>query len=321
MTSIPRTVSAAILLFSVVLLPFLVSCSQKPTREVVIYTSVDQNHAEPVLRKFTETTGIRVKPVYDVEATKTVGLANRLVAESKAARADVFWNGEIIETLRLERINVVKPCSSFGGRGRILLVNTNALQGPAPQSIFDLVSDKWPADRIAIAKPLFGTSLTHAGALYASLGREKARSFYEQLRNRNIRVVDGNSVVRDLVADGRAWIGLTDTDDADGAVRSGAPVKVVYPDQDGVGTMVIPNTVAVVCGGPHPSEAAEFVTFLLGKEAGDMMRKSGWLQVALQPSNTNAAASGIRTMRIDDPSAFLSGIDAARTDLREMFIK
>ena len=39
--------------------------------EVVIYTSVDQVYSEPVLDKFEEETGIKVKAVYDVETAMT----------------------------------------------------------------------------------------------------------------------------------------------------------------------------------------------------------------------------------------------------------
>ena len=51
-------------------------------KRVVVYVSVDQTHAEPILEAFEKKTGIQVAPVYDVEASKATGLANRLIAES-----------------------------------------------------------------------------------------------------------------------------------------------------------------------------------------------------------------------------------------------
>jgi iron(III) transport system substrate-binding protein len=46
-----------------------------------------------------------------------------------------------------------------------------------------------------------------------------------------VRVVDGNSVVRDLVADGQLAYGITDADDTCGAIESGRNVTIIIPDQ------------------------------------------------------------------------------------------
>ncbi|MBN1964808.1 MAG: ABC transporter substrate-binding protein, partial [Anaerolineae bacterium] len=75
----------------------LVACSPDTgaTNAVVVYVSVDQPHAEPVLARFEEQTGIDVQAVYDTEATKTTGLVTRLYAEREQPQADVFWSSEI----------------------------------------------------------------------------------------------------------------------------------------------------------------------------------------------------------------------------------
>jgi len=43
-------------------------------QSVVVYCSLDQNYAEPILKDFERASGVRVLPVYDTEAAKTVGL-------------------------------------------------------------------------------------------------------------------------------------------------------------------------------------------------------------------------------------------------------
>jgi len=70
---------------------------------VVIYTSVDQVFSEPTLEEFEAQTGIRVLPVYDVEAAKTTGLVTRLIAEKGRPQADVFWSGEIAQAIASRR--------------------------------------------------------------------------------------------------------------------------------------------------------------------------------------------------------------------------
>ena len=56
-------------------------CGSQPARQVVVYAAVDQVHAEPVLKEYERRSGVRVRALYDVEASKTTGLAQRLVAE------------------------------------------------------------------------------------------------------------------------------------------------------------------------------------------------------------------------------------------------
>ena len=62
-------------------------------------------------------TGIRVLPKYDVESTKTVGLVNAIIQERARPRCDMFWNNEILHTLRLDKHGLVGPVSG-GSSGR-----------------------------------------------------------------------------------------------------------------------------------------------------------------------------------------------------------
>ena len=222
----------------------------RDTMEVVIYTSVDQIYSEPVLDRFESETGIKVKAVYDVEAAKTTGLVNRLIAEKNSPLADVWWNGEIAQTILLKEEGVLTEYSSseaegipsayidpegywtgFGGRARVLLVNTELIAPEDyPTSIFDLTSGVYDSEKIGIAYPIFGTTATHVAALYASIGEEDTAKYFADLKAAGVRVLDGNGVVRDLVADGELVMGLTDTDDSIGAIERGAPVEMVFLD-------------------------------------------------------------------------------------------
>jgi len=277
-------------------------CRKSASREVVVYTSVDQVYAEPILRDFERKSGIRARAVYDVEATKTTGLATRLVAEKDTPRADVFWNNEFANTLLLQRRGILAPYRSpaaqdlpgqyrdtgdhwagMGGRARVLLVNTKKVkQADYPSSMNDLLNPKWPAKSVGMANPLFGTAATHAAALYATMGQDKARTFFRRVKARAIRSVDGNSVVRDQVASGQLAWGVTDTDDALGAVERGAPVVIVVPDQRRDGAFVIPGTVAMIAGAPHPREAEELIDFLLSKQTEDQLIAIGGCQFSLR---------------------------------------
>lgn len=267
-----------------ILMVFLLfGCQEK---EVVIYTSVDQNIAEVVLDGFEKETGIHVKAVYDIEASKTTGIANRLVSEKDHPIADVFWNSEIMMTIHLKNQGVLQaydfqvdsenkymdPDSyyvGFGGRARIILINTES-SSKRPDSILDFQSSQ----NKAIANPLFGTTRTHSLILYDLYGEE----YLEQIfLSDETEIVDGNSVVRDLVANGQVSYGLTDTDDAHGAIEKGYPVQIVYPDQEGMGTLVIPNTVALVKGHQNTQEAEELMAYILSDQVKKQLEELGFL--------------------------------------------
>lgn len=292
-------------------LVFISTCAAPAQNAVVVYTSVDQQYAEPILQAFAKQTGVKVLPVYDVEAAKTTGLVNRLIAEKARPRADVFWNGEFMQTILLKERGILEAYDSpsaadippryrdrerywtgTAGRARVFIINTDLMKPEEyPASLDDMLSTRWSKGDIAVALPLFGTSLTHAAALYASRGPAAAARFFTQMKGRGVQLVDGNSVVRDLVVSGQAHWGLTDTDDAAGALMRGAHVTVVFPDQDatGNGTMIIPGTVALIAGAPHPAQGRRLADFLLSREAEALLVESGWCHVPLRPQTVAPA--------------------------------
>src|SRR5687768_2358056 len=84
----------------------------KPAGEVVVYAALDREFSQPVLDGFTRETGIQVLPKYDIESTKTVGLTAAIMAEANRPRCDVFWNNEILNTLRLEEKGLLEAYAS-----------------------------------------------------------------------------------------------------------------------------------------------------------------------------------------------------------------
>jgi iron(III) transport system substrate-binding protein len=326
-------------------LALLVCCAgSRADRTVVIYTSVDQVYAEPVLRDLESRSGMRVRAVYDVEASKTTGLVNRLITEKNNPRADVFWNGEFAQTLVLAERGILAPYHSpvaadvpplyvdanglwtgLGARFRVLLVNTERMGArQAPGSIFDLLDPQWPANRVGIARPLFGTTATHAAALYSTLGPSQALDFFRNVDSRRVRVLDGNSTVRDLVVAGELFWGLTDSDDACAAIKRGAPVRVVLPDQKELGTLLIPGTVAIVSGGPNLESAREAVDFLLSPEAENRLLQSGFFQLSLRDLKLKPGCMPAE-QEVKSMAASLSEIQGnfavCQKELREIFLK
>lgn len=313
-------------------------------RSVVVYTSVDQPFSEPILNAFEEKTGIQVQAVYDVEAAKTTGLVNRLIAEKESPKADVFWNSEIIQTIRLQEQGVLASYRSpeaeaiaetyrdpqddwtgVAARARVLIINTDVVSDPSQiDSIYALLDPTWEGGAIGIAYPLFGTTATHAAALYSYLGVDEARTYFQDLAQRDVRVVDGNSVVRDMVVNGTLAFGLTDTDDACTAWEAGAPVEVKLPDQQGMGTLLIPGTVALIDGAPHPEQARALIDYLLSADVARELVASGFSHIPLHPDLevdlSCVGAETIHDMQVDFRSVY-QHLDSVNEELREIFVR
>src|SRR5215210_3459123 len=233
-------------------------------RTVTVYVSTDRVFSEPVLRQYEQRSRVKVNPVYDTEETKSTGLANRLLAEKNRPQADVFWSNEPVRTLVLKARGVLAPYHSvsaqgipatfkdpdgywtgFSARLRVLVYNTDKVTaGEAPRSVFDLADPRWK-DQVAIADPRFGSTSFHVAALYTELGDERADEFFRRLKVNGVKIVSGNSVVRDMVARGEAKVGLTDTDDVNVALEDKQPVVMVFPDREGIGVPVMPNMVSL----------------------------------------------------------------------------
>ncbi len=270
--------------------------------EVIVYTALDQEFSDPVFGHFQRQTGRLVRAKFDTEATKSVGLANALLAEAHRPRADVFWNNEIVSTIRLDRAGLLEPYECPAGadiapafrsprhtwygmaaRARVLLVNRQRIgAGPTPSSVRDLADPRWRG-QAGLAKPLFGTTATHAACWFALWGVDEARQFLRALRENQVQVLPGNLQVAQAVGRGELVFGLTDTDDALGQLELGLPVEIVYPDQasDLPGTLFIPNTVAIIRGGPHPQVARQLVDFLLGGEVESLLAQGPSGQIPL----------------------------------------
>src|SRR5688572_23957665 len=103
---------------SVFICGFVFGCGDDETGrdEVVVYTSVDQPIAQPILQAYEKQTGTRIVLVTDTEATKSVGLAERLRAERGNVRADVWWGNEPFHTINLAGEGLLQPYESASAK-------------------------------------------------------------------------------------------------------------------------------------------------------------------------------------------------------------
>lgn len=302
-----NSLAAALLPIAVISLAALASCArEQPGDEVVLYYSADEHVARPIIDAFTRETGVRVRALGDTEATKNTGLAQRLLMEHDrgSARADVFWSGEVFFAVQLADAGVLEPLAAddtppnaaarppvwhdpesrwfgFAARARVVVVNTDIIPDlpGGPFRVADLANPVYN-NRIAIARPEFGTTRGHLAALLDAWGEDAYRGWLRGLRANNVRLLDGNSAVVRAVASGEAHIGLTDTDDVYAGLRNNWPVALRLvtdgaPDSAEPGApLIIPNTVARVADGPNPDAARRLIDFLLSERVERIIAES-----------------------------------------------
>ncbi|MCD8535028.1 MAG: substrate-binding domain-containing protein, partial [Verrucomicrobia bacterium] len=177
-----------------------------------------------------------------------------------------------------------------------------------PKSILSLTSPEWK-DKVCMAYPLYGTTATQFQVLRHRLGDTPWKNFCHGLRANNPLVVDGNSHVVKLVGSGQRAIGLTDTDDVRVGQERGFPIAA-WPDAQS--DVRIFNSISIVKGAPHPSEAGELAAYLASEKVSQALIAAG-------------AADGLpdhsgRPVTEPDWSAVLAGIEDASRFLKQTFL-
>ncbi|HWE01618.1 MAG TPA: ABC transporter substrate-binding protein [Tepidisphaeraceae bacterium] len=265
---------------------FAGGCNRKSAEEeIVVYCGVDEPYASEVFKDFENQSGLHVAPQYDIESSKSVGLAGKLEAERDHPRADVWWGSEAFLSVRLGNEGVLaayrSPAASdipdqfkdadglwagAGLRARVLAIGQGNDTPPfAITGIADM-ADPRLKDKVAMSRPSAGATGAHVAAMYATWGPDKAREFLRKLHDNGVQLLGGNAEVANQVADGVYSVGLTDSDDVANKIVDGGKVSAVVPDQNGEGTLAMPTTVGLVKGARHEANAKKLIDFLLSRQ-------------------------------------------------------
>ena len=309
----------------------LSSCDRPKTKseQVILYTAVDEPVARPVISEFERQTGITVVLRTDAESTKTAGLAERLEAERQNPQADVWWSNEPFHTINLAQQKVLAAYGSpaaekipgeykdknnlwAGTSLRVRVLAVSAKCPISPHSIYDLANPALKG-KICISRPVAGTAKGHMAVLYTALGREKFEKYLNDLKDNQVRLVGGNSIVAELVGSGQMLAGLTDNDDVDSAAREGGKLDAVLPDQgqNEMGTLAIPCTAALVAGAPHDANAKKLVDYLLSQTVEYQLVDRNFAKYSV----INPAAN-VKFMKVDYAQAAANMKDAVELALK-----
>ncbi|MFT5127522.1 MAG: iron(III) transport system substrate-binding protein [Rhodothermales bacterium] len=288
-----------IALLAGVTLLFLASRYGK-AQPLVVYCSHDSVYSEEVLRAFEAESGIPVEIRFDTEATKSLGLIELIIREADAPRCNVFWNNELLGMVDLHARGLLEPYqgpgweripaafkepaghwAGFGARLRVVISNNDT--GPADLAEFATRLEAPDLSRFAIAKPLYGTTLTHYCALWNTLGEAGLKAQHADWLARGLTVANGNGTTKNLVSEGVCDVGWTDTDDYFLARDAGKPVHAMPARLPNGKTISIPNTVGIIRGSQQQGAARKLVDYLLSEACEVRLANARSRQIPLGP--------------------------------------
>jgi iron(III) transport system substrate-binding protein len=251
---------------------------------VVVYVEAPRYLAGPVLKTFSDQSGITVEAHYREQ--EGPAFFETLKSEATAGKADVFWGVSPLSAVALTRAGLTVPFRPAGARPvpgqyrdagyrwigfvanpRIIVFNQNQVtRENAPQSLDDLTTGRW-AGKAVLPRIAEGPAAFQAAALFARRGEDRAREFFDRIRATGNRIVDSEAEVRRLVAAGESDWGVMGLDQAICAKRQADPLHIFFPDRMGLGAVAVPHVEAVLRGAPHPDQAKGLAGYLFSTEA------------------------------------------------------
>lgn len=250
--------------------------------ELVVYTSRSEALIKPAVQAFNVAyPGIKVT----VLTGKVGELAAKIAEEANAPKADVLINTDTLIMASMAASGAFQPNASASVMGvperyraadgawttltlrpRVIIYNTTLVKPEElPNSVLQLTNAKWKG-QVGAADSTNGAMMAHIAALRKLEGSDKAEAFVSGLVANETQFFGGHTDVRKAVGAGELKLGLVNHYYYHLSKAEGAPVGVIYPDQDSYGLLVNSTNAGIVKGAPHAAQAALFVDFLLSKE-------------------------------------------------------
>ncbi len=223
------------------------------------------------------------------------GIARVTLVSGGPAAADLAWFGDPSEAVEAAAGLVAgagpaqpgvaarwkDPAGRFVplcARARVLVVAPKGSIEPRPESLRDLADGRL-AGRQAIAPLSQGLGPALVGALALVHGEPGVRAFLDLVAGNRPRIAASDDEVRVLVAGGAADFGLTGSEEAAAGAASAAALLVVFPDQRGSGTVILPTAAALAKAGAGSDSARKLLAWMAGEEAERLLaaRAPGYL--------------------------------------------
>ncbi len=192
-------------------------------QELVLYAGRSRALVEPLIERFEQESGIRVRTRYG----HTAELAMSLRESGQRARADVFWAQDAGGLGALVGVGLLAPLSdelladvpahyrqerglwvATSGRARVLAYAPQRVsEAELPDSVSDLAEDRYQG-RVAWA-PTNASFQAFVTAMRRVHGQEAARQWLIDMRDNSPRAYANNTAILEAIAAGEVDFGLT----------------------------------------------------------------------------------------------------------------
>ena len=312
-----KYIKIVFIFLTIIILYYLILLNQSnDNNSLIVYCTHDSVYSEKILKIFQERTGINVIPRFDTEATKSLSLIELIKSERDNPRCDLFWNNELLGTKELKDEDLLLPYKGtgykriptqykdidgywcgFAARLRVYIVNKKFLSEieKADGGIGQFIENN--LKHFAIAKPLYGTTLTHYTLLWSQMGEIALKSQHEKWINSGVKFLNGNAAVKDVVAVGGCKVGWTDTDDFYSAIDHNQNIIMIPIKLKNKETILIPNSVAIIKGTTKRENAEKLADFLLSEECELLLANSPSRQIPLGDVEENKLPDDVKLLR------------------------
>lgn len=254
----------------------IVFAQDKP---VVVYTAHKSSIVDTLLPIFEKETGLKA----EVVKLGSGDIAKRVKAEAATPAADVIWSisgsqltelADLLEPYtppevdRIDKQFEINPAwTPYTAVVYVLAVNTSMLPvADAPKSWVELADPKWKGQVASARADGSGSAMQQLQAVLTIFG-DKGWEKYGEIA-KNFVLTDSSGAVPRFVADGETSMGLTLEDNALEYVQGGAPIAIVHMSD---GTVVSPDGVALVKGGPNTDGGKKFIDWAMSKSTQDTL--------------------------------------------------
>lgn len=270
------------LLFMIALLPVnLVHAADS----LVVYSGRSDKFVKPVVKAFTQKTGIKVI----LHAGSSTALLNKLQLEGKRTAADLYISNDAGNLQKGADLKLFRPLPKsiyrnipsnyrsdsndwlgLSARARVLVINKNAALGKGLDSVFDLADPKLKG-QIGITHSGNESYIAGVTVYMQSKGKEFTQNWLKGMKNNlNDGVFNKHSKIVKAVASGKKTVGLVNHYYIYRhlAKHPNAPVRIVMPDQgkDQIGVAWNVAGAAVTRHSKKPELAEKFMAFMVSVE-------------------------------------------------------
>ena len=252
--------------------------------ELIVYTARSESLFKPVIEAFNQR-------YPDIKVTMLTGsngeLAAKLLEERANPQADLLVNSDTLTMESLAEQGLFAPNDSSAVmavpesyraedgnwvaltlRPRVIMYNTDLVAAQdAPATMLGLAEPQWKG-QIGAADSRNGAMVAQLVAMRHLLGEEAMASFVQGLVANDTQWFGSHTDVRKAVGAGELAVGLVNHYYYHLSKAEGAPVAIVYPDQEegGMGLVVNSTNAGIIDGARHPALARHFVDFMLSPQ-------------------------------------------------------